>query len=71
MMVLTAEQIQAIQDGKPVPVTVGQTECVLIRRDRFRGTGPLAYDASDWTEEELSAVAEQVFDELDHAEKIS
>ena len=69
-MILTAEQMQAIQNGEPVPVTVGHTECVLVRKDRFRGTGPISYEASDWTEEELSAVAEQTFDELDHAEKI-
>ena len=64
-MVLTAEQLQALEKGEPVPVTVGQTECVLIRKDRFRGTNTLTYDASDWSEEELSAVAEQMFDELD------
>jgi hypothetical protein len=69
-MMLTKEQLRAIQKGEPVPVTVGHTECVLIRKDRFRGTGPVAYDASDWAEEELSAVAEQMFDELDRAEKI-
>ena len=67
---LTKEQLRAIQKGEPVQVTVGHTECVLIRKDRFRGTGPVAYDASDWAEEELSAVAEQMFDELDRAEKI-
>jgi len=69
-MILTEEQLQAIQKGEPVPVTVGHTACILIRKDRFRGTGPVTYDAGDWTEEELSAVAEQMFDELDHAEKI-
>ncbi len=69
-MMLTAEQLEAIQKGEPVPVIVGHTECVLVRKDRFRGSWPMTYDASDWTEEELSVVAEQMFDELDHAEKI-
>jgi len=69
-MMLTAEQMQAIQNGEPVPVTAGHTECVLVRKDRFRAAGAVTYDAGDWTEEELSAVAEQMFDELDHAEKI-
>ena len=69
-MMLTAEQMQAIQNGEPVPVTVGHTECVLVRRDCFPATGAIAYEAGDWTDEELSAVAEQMFDELDHAEKI-
>jgi hypothetical protein len=69
-MVLTTEQLQAIEKGEPVPVTIGHTECVLIRKDRFRGTKTLTYDASEWTEKEFSAVAEQMFDELDHAEKI-
>ena len=69
-MMLTAEQIQAIQNGEPVPVTVGHTECVLVRKDRFPRIGTIRYEAGDWTEDELSAVAEQMFDELDHAEKI-
>ena len=69
-MILTAEQLDAVEKGEPVPVTVGQTECLLIRKDRFRSVRPLTYDASDWTEDELSAVAEQMFDELDQAGKI-
>ena len=69
-MMLTAEQLQAVLKGEPVPVTVGHTECVLIRKDRLRGTEPIAHDASDWNEHELSAVAEQTFDALDSAEKI-
>jgi hypothetical protein len=51
-MMLTEEQLQAVQKGEPVPVTVGHTAWVLIRKDRFRATRPLTYDASDWTEEE-------------------
>lgn len=67
---LTAEQMQAIQNGEPVPVTVGHTECVLVRKDRYRRTGALTFEAGDWSEEGLSAVAERTFDELDRAEKI-
>jgi len=69
-MILTAEQLQAIQNGIPVPVTVGQTECVLVRKDRFREMQRPAYDDSDWSEEEMTLLAEQMFDDLDHAEKI-
>jgi len=35
-MMLTGEQLEAVR-REPVPVTVGQTECVLVRKDRFRG----------------------------------
>jgi len=69
-MDLTSEQVQAIQKGEPVPVTVGQTECVLVRKDRFREMYPPAYDDSEWSEGETTLLAEQMFDDLDHAEKI-
>lgn len=69
-MNLTSEQVQAIQNGEPVPVTVGQTECVLVRKDRFRQMQRPAYDDSEWSEGEMTQLAQQMFDDLDHAEKI-
>ena len=68
-MILTAEQLVAIQQGEPVPITVGQTECVLVRKDRFQEVRP-AYDDSEWSDDEMARLAEQMFDDLDHAEKI-
>lgn len=69
-MILTSEQMQAIENGEPVPLAVGHSECGLVRKDRFRAAGAVTCDTGDWTEEELSALAEQTFDEWEHAEKI-
>ena len=69
-MILTAEQLRAIQQGEPVAITVGQTECVVVRKDCFREMQPPTYDDSDWSEEELSLLAERMFDDLDRAEKV-
>ena len=33
-MTLTPEQLRAIQSGQAVSVTVDQTECVVVRKDR-------------------------------------
>ncbi len=68
-MILTAEQLQAVQHGEFVPITVGQTECVLVRKDRIQRIRT-AYDDGDWSDEERADLAEQMFDALDHAEKI-
>jgi hypothetical protein len=69
-MVLTAGQLHAIQKGEPVPVMVGKTECVLVRKDRFQHVQRSEYDDSDWSDEEMTRLAEQMFDSLDQAEKI-
>ncbi len=69
-MILSAEQLQAIQKGEAVVLTVDETECVLVRRDVFQKIQQGPYDDSDWTEGEMSALAEQMFDELDHPQKI-
>jgi hypothetical protein len=34
-MELSAAQIQAIESGEAVPITVGHTKCVLIREDLY------------------------------------
>lgn len=34
-MTLTTEQRQAIENGETVPVTVGETECVIVRKDVY------------------------------------
>jgi hypothetical protein len=71
-MTLTEEQIQALSQGKAVSVVVAETECILIRKDRYQGlqAAPI-YDDSDWTDEERSALAGEMFEQLDNPEKIS
>lgn len=34
-MNLTIDQIKAISEGVPIPLTVGQTPCVLLREDLY------------------------------------
>ena len=71
-MTLTDEQFQALSQGKAVPVVVDQTECILIRKDRYEASrGGVVYDDSDWTDEERSALAAEMFDQLDSPERIS
>jgi hypothetical protein len=31
-MNLSTKQVQAIENGEAVPITIGQTECVVIRK---------------------------------------
>ncbi len=69
-MTLTPGQLRAIQSGQPVSVTVDQTECVVVRKDVFQKIRQVSYDDSDWSDDELEAVAAQAFDALDDAEKI-
>ena len=69
-MTLTPEQTRAIQNGQAVSVTVDQNECVVVRKDVFQKIRRLAYDDSDWSEAEMEAVAADMFDALDEAERI-
>ncbi len=69
-MTLTPQQMNAIRHGEAVPVTVDQTECIVVRKDVFQKIRQIAYDDSDWSDEELEAVAAQTFDALDNAERI-
>jgi hypothetical protein len=54
-MELTAEQEQAIQNGRAVTVTVAGAACVLLRKDVFERGEELDY--SPWTKEEMDLLA--------------
>ncbi|MCH8046858.1 MAG: hypothetical protein IID44_24410 [Planctomycetes bacterium] len=69
-MNVTPEQLQSIQQGQAVSVTVGQTECVVVRLDVFRRIQQHAYDDSDWSDDEMSTLAAQMFEGLDDPQKI-
>ena len=70
-MTLTEKQIQALAAGKAVPVFVAETECILIRKDRYQAShGALVYDDSEWTDEERAALAAEMFERLDNPEHI-
>jgi len=71
VMNLSSEQQQAVEQGQPVPIVLSGTECIVIRKDIFeQSRQPCAYDSSDWTDEELAALAAQTFAMLDNPEKI-
>ncbi len=54
-MDLTQQQISALQHGDIVPLTVHETECVVVRKDVFDQMQTPVYDDGDWTAEETSA----------------
>jgi hypothetical protein len=46
-MDLTIDQIDAVQAGQPVTVTIRETECVVVRKDVYERVQNLLYDTSD------------------------
>jgi len=36
---LTPDQLQAIAKGKPVPIVIDETECIVVRRDVYDEQG--------------------------------
>ena len=69
-MNVTPEQLQSIQKGQAVSITVGHTECVVVRKDVFRRIQEHAYDDGNWSEDEMSALASDMFDGLDNPQEI-
>jgi hypothetical protein len=67
MLDLTAQERKALESGQPVPCTLEETECVVVRRDVFERLQQIAYDDSEWTPEEMMAMAERAFDDADTA----
>ncbi len=71
MLDLTAEQRTALESGEAVPYVLEQTECVVVRKDVFERMQHVAYDDSEWTHEEMVALAERAFDDADTAGPIT
>jgi hypothetical protein len=71
MLDLTAEQRTALASGEPVPCVLNQTECVVLRKDVFERIQRVAYDDSEWTPDEMIALAERAFDGADNAGPIA
>ena len=67
MLNLSAEQQSALEGGAAVPLVVGPTECVVVRKDVFERMQRVAYDDSEWTAEEMIALAERAFEDTDRA----
>lgn len=62
-MVLSVNQRSAVHQGEVVPVTVDETECVVIRKDLFQKIIQRTYDDSEVDVREayplMDAVAKQ------------
>ena len=69
-MPLSKQQLDALKNGQPVPVIVGETECVVVRKDVFQTLRQGEYDDGEWTEAEMSAAAVEMFDGLDNPDTI-
>ena len=67
MVDLNRDELGALEKGEPVPCVLGSTECVVLRRDVFERMRRVAYDDSEWTAEEMIALAERAFDDADIA----
>ena len=67
MLDLTAEQRIALENGEPVPCVIGATQCVVVRKEAFDRLQHVAYDDSEWTTEEMTALAERTLDAADTA----
>ncbi len=53
---MTVEQLQSVENGEPVTVTLADMECVLVRRDVFPRLEP---DTGPWTIEEMNLLADE------------
>jgi len=62
-MILSVDQRKAVQQGAAVPVTVDETECVVIRKDVYEEITQRTYDDSEVDVREayplMDAVAKQ------------
>lgn len=66
-MELTAEQQQAVYRGEEVSLIIEHTECVVIRKDVYDKIKKVIYDDSHWSEGEMDALANQMFEDADTA----
>jgi hypothetical protein len=64
-MTLSAGELEVLHKGGAVPQTIDGHECVLVRKDVYERLRHPVYDDSPWTDDELEALAEATFDQLD------
>jgi hypothetical protein len=62
-MILTLEQKQALEQGSAVPVSIDDTECVVVRRDIYERVKRIVYDDSELDPEEAYPLIEAVLDD--------
>ncbi len=57
-MILSTQQLQAVENGESVALNLAGTECILVRRDIYLRLDP-AYDADSWTINEMNLLADE------------
>lgn len=70
-MNLTSEQIEAAKQGGVVHLALPGAKLVVIREDIYDRLKALVYDDSEWTPDEMQALAEFTFDDADDAGPIA
>lgn len=68
-MHLNKEQQKAVQNGEPVAVNVGGTQCVLVRRDIYLGLNP-DHDTEPWTLQEMNLLADEAEEIISRGEAL-
>ncbi len=71
-MNITKEQLEAAERGQPVELSEDGKNFILISRDAYdRVRHTIEYDDGEWTEEEMSRLAAETFEDADNAGPIT
>ncbi|MBW3540461.1 MAG: hypothetical protein KY476_09330 [Planctomycetes bacterium] len=65
MQLLSHDQIEAVKRGEAVRLSLPETGPVIVLRADAHERLCRSYDEGDWTEEELSLLAAQTFNDAD------
>lgn len=65
-MILTPEQIEAVKQGEAVRLLADEVsaEVIVLRADLYE---KMVYDDSEWTTDEMRALAARTFEDADSA----
>ncbi len=65
-MILSADQLKALQSGSPVPVKLDGTDCVVLRKDLYDKVKGLIYDDSEMDPRETYPAVLAAWDQDDN-----
>jgi hypothetical protein len=63
-MNLTQEQLKELENGEPIRVTIGETQCILVREDVYQDE----VDYSPLTAEEINLLADEANEIISQSE---
>jgi hypothetical protein len=66
-MILNTEQQKSVENGEPLELLVGGTQCVLVRRDIYLRLDP-DYDMGPWTTDEMNLLADEAEEMISRSE---